>query len=106
MGIDAILGDARAGTLAIDTNLVRGTMALGELDLDDWVLDAGGLGRRVRVFRLPDANPHRHVSLTRRIALRRDEDNALYLRVTLEDGNVLWSSPIYLIAGDGRQKAG
>jgi hypothetical protein len=102
MGVEAILQDARAGTLEIDTNLVQGALALGELELDDWVLDAGGLGRRVRAFRLPDSNRHSHVCVSRRIALRRDADNALYIRATLEDGNVLWSSPIYLIAGEGR----
>jgi hypothetical protein len=106
MGIEATLREARAGSLAIDTSLARGTLSLAELELDDWVLDAGGLGRRVRVFSLPDVNPHRHVSVSRRIRLQRDEDNALYVRATLEDGNVLWSSPIYLIAGDGRQSAG
>ena len=74
-----------------------------EIDFEDRVFDAGGLGRRIRTFRLPDENPHRHVRLSRRIPLRRDEDNALYVRVTLEDGNVLWSSPIYLIVNDGRR---
>jgi len=96
MGIDALLHDARAGALDIDTNLVRGSLPVADIDIDDHVLDAGGLGRRIRVFRLPDANPHRHVRLTRRVTLRTDEDNALYIRATLEDGNVVWSSPIYL----------
>jgi hypothetical protein len=42
------------------------------------------------------------LSSPRRIPLRRGEDNALYIRATLEDGNVLWSSPIYL----GRNQRG
>jgi hypothetical protein len=103
MGVEALLEDAQAGTLEIKTNLVQGSLRVTEIDFEDRVLDAGGLGRRMRTFRLPDANPHRHVRLSRRIPLRRDEDNALYVRVTLEDGNVLWSSPIYLLVNDGRR---
>jgi hypothetical protein len=103
MGLEALLDDMHSGSLEIRTNLVEGSLRMTEIDYEDRILEAGGLGRRIRAFRLPDANPHRHVSLRRRIPLRRDEDNALYIRVTLEDGNVLWSSPIYLIANDGRQ---
>ena len=92
MGREAMLEDAQAGTLEIRTNLVQVSLPVAEIDFEDRVFDAGGLGRRIRAFRLPDANPHLHVRLSRRIALRRDEDNALYVRVTLEDGNVLWST--------------
>ena len=87
-----MLEDAQAGTLEIRTNLVQVSLPVAEIDFEDRVFDAGGLRRRIRAFRLPDANPHLHVRLSRRIALRRDEDNALYVRVTLEDGNVLWST--------------
>jgi len=59
---------------------------------------AGGLGRRIRAFRLRDVNPHRDIRLTCRIELQlHDEDNVLHVSATLEDGNVLWSSPIYLL---------
>ncbi|MGH7684904.1 MAG: DUF3604 domain-containing protein, partial [Vulcanimicrobiaceae bacterium] len=67
-----------------------------EIGLDDAVFDAGGLRRRVRIFRLPDENAHRKVRLRRTIPLRNTGDNALYVRVTTEDGHVAWSSPIYL----------
>ena len=102
MAMEAMLADPRAGTLAIETNLVKAEVPLRELGLEDQVWEAGGLGRRMRAFRLPDANPHRAVRHSLRVPLRRDEDNALFIRATMEDGNVLWSSPIYLIAGDGR----
>jgi len=103
MGIEAVLEGAQAGTLEINTNLIRGSLPVAEIGFEDQVFDAGGLGRRIRVFRLPDVITNRHVRLSRRIPLRRDEDNALYIRVTLEDGNVLWSSPIYLLVNDGSQ---
>lgn len=102
MGVEAMLEDPRAGTLSIRTNLVEAEIPVAELGLEHRAWEAGGLGRRVRAFRLPDTNPHHTVRHSLRVALRQDEDNALFIRATLEDGNVLWSSPIYLIAGDGR----
>ncbi len=94
MGVEAMLDEPRTGTLEIATNLVRASLPLATLGLEDQVLEAGGLGRRVRAFRLPDTNPHRRIRIERRIPLHRGEDNALYVRATLEDGNVLWSSPV------------
>jgi hypothetical protein len=98
MGVEAMLNEARTGTLEIETNLVRASLPLATLGLEDQAFEAGGLGRRIRAFRLPDTNPHRRIRIERRIPLHRGEDNALYVRATLEDGNVLWSSPVYLIA--------
>lgn len=95
-GFDAWLGDARSGTLEIETKLVQCAVPIEEIGLDDAVFDAGGLSRRLRLFRLPDENPHRKVRLRRTIPLRNAGDNALYVRVTTEDGHVAWSSPIYL----------
>jgi hypothetical protein len=97
MGVEATLGDPHAGTLEIATNLVQATLPVAEIGFEDRVFEAGGLGRRIRAFRLPNANPHRAVRLSRRLPLCQGADNALYIRATLEDGNVLWSSPIYLI---------
>ncbi|MEO3471984.1 DUF3604 domain-containing protein [Roseomonas sp. CAU 1739] len=97
MGVEAMLDDAEAGRLAVQTNLADGEVEIADLGADERVWEAGGLGRRLRAFRLPDINPHRSLRQIRRIRLRRDEDNALYIRATLEDGNVLWSSPIYLV---------
>ena len=59
---------------------------------------AGGVGRRTHAFRLPDVKPTPRHPLTCRIELQlHDEDNVLHVSATLEDGNVLWSSPIYLL---------
>jgi hypothetical protein len=95
-GFDAWLADPAVGTLAIDTPLVKATVPIAEIGLEDTVFEAGGLDRRLRLFRLPDANPHRRLKLERRLALADDADNALYVCLTQEDGHVVWSSPIYL----------
>ncbi len=95
-GFDAWLTDPSAGTLEIDTALVKTTIAVADIGFEDTVFEAGGIKRQVRVFRLPDTNPHRRLSLQRRGKLHDDVDNALYVCLTQEDGHVVWSSPIYL----------
>ena len=98
-GFDAWLADPRSGTLCIDTPLVKREIAIADIGQDDRVFAAGGIGRAIRVFRLPDDNPHRRLRLTRRIPLRAAGDNALYVRLTQEDGHLIWSSPIYVFRG-------
>jgi hypothetical protein len=98
-GFDAWLADPRSGTLCIDTPLVKREIAIADIGQDDMVFAAGGIGRAIRVFRLPDDNPHRHLKLSRRIGLKTTGDNALYVRLTQEDGHLIWSSPIYVFRG-------
>ncbi len=51
----------------------------------------------MRVFRLPDENTVTSTRLSRRIARSTVGEDALYVCVTLEDGHLAWSSPIYLL---------
>ncbi|MEX1182964.1 MAG: DUF3604 domain-containing protein [Gemmatimonadota bacterium] len=97
-GFDAWLADPVSGSLHVDTALVQASVAVREIGMSERVWDAGGIDRRIRIFRLPDENPHEHVVITRRVPLRKDADNALYVCVTTEDGHRAWSSPIYLFA--------
>jgi hypothetical protein len=76
--------------------LVKCKIAIADIGLDDLTFEAGGIDRRIRVFRLPDENPHRALLLSRRISLRAIGDNALFVCLTQEDGHLVWSSPIYL----------
>ena len=95
-GFDAWLTDPRAGTLKIDTALVKTEIKVADIGLQDLVFANGGIKRQLRVFRMPDENGHRRVKLERRIKLDDKTDNALYVCVTQEDGHLIWSSPIYV----------
>jgi hypothetical protein len=95
-GFDAWLADPQSGRLRIDTALVKCDIAVADIGRDDLVFDAGGIKRRIRIFRLPEENTHRCVKLSRRIALKEKGDNALYVCLTQEDGHLIWSSPIYI----------
>ncbi len=95
-GFDAWLTDAAAGTLKIETELVQTEINIADIGLEDTVFEAGGIKRQIRVFRMPDENPHDVVKIERRIPLVDDRDNALYVCITQEDGFFIWSSPIYI----------
>ena len=95
-GFEAMLRDPTAGSITIDTALIQQRIDITDIGRDELIFENGGIERRIRVFRLPDENPHRALRIERRIRLHDDRDNALYLRVTFEDGHYAWSSPIYL----------
>jgi hypothetical protein len=90
--------DGMAGNLKLATPLVSSEVPLAEIGYEDRVLDNSGvLPRQVRLFRLPDANPHLEVALERHLQPEAGRDNPFYVRVTLEDGTRAWSSPVYVL---------
>ncbi len=96
-GFDLWLEDPYAGTLKLETPLVTCGVPLEEIGYEDEIVDASGvLPRHVRLFRLPADNPHRAMRFARTVKLHGDRDNALYLRLTQEDGVLAWTSPVYL----------
>ncbi len=102
MGVDLFLAEPDQGEIVIDTNRVSATLPVADITTEGTVLDAGGLGLQMAVTRLPDANPHFAMKVTRAVNGIAGRDNPIYVRVTFEDGNQAWSSPIYLVpAGDG-----
>ncbi|MCP4874353.1 MAG: DUF3604 domain-containing protein [Gammaproteobacteria bacterium] len=96
-GFEAILQDLDKGKLKIETDLIQQEIDVRDIGRDELIFENGGIERRIRVFRLPERNSHSVVKIEREISLRNDRDNALYVRVTHEDGHYSWSSPIYLI---------
>ena len=95
--IDVWLDQAESGVLRLRTSEVDADIELARIGLEDTRLDAGGLFKAVRVFRLPEENTTRSLTLSRRVRRRRDGDSRLYACITLEDGHQAWPSPIYLI---------
>ena len=80
----------------IQTPVVSEKIDIGSIGYEDTLFDAGKCGRKLRLFRLPDDNPHFEMSVEQEIVLKDTGDNPLYVRVTQEDGNQAWSSPIYI----------
>lgn len=74
----------------------------GELDLplagigaEEHIVPCGGLDKELVVQRLPERMTTLTLSHRREVTLAAEGDTAIYVRVTLEDGHVAWSSPIY-----------
>ena len=88
----------RTGTLKIETNVVSGEIDLATLADNVVAFDGGGLGRRLSVYRLPEADWSRRVTLEHSVTHQGSADLPVYIRVTQADGNQAWTSPIYLIA--------
>ncbi|WP_339850228.1 hypothetical protein [uncultured Nisaea sp.] len=96
-GADLYLKDAASGTLSVKTPLISCALDIAKIGLEDTVLDASGeLPRFLKLYRLPDVNPHTSFSFTRKIALKPEGDNPIYIRVEQEDGTRAWTSPIYV----------
>lgn len=96
-GFDAWLSDPSSGYLRIETPLVQCEIPVEDIGIEDRIFDAGGINRRIRLFRLPDDNTQNRLVFERRVELGRDRDNALYVCVTQEDGHLAWSSPVYVL---------
>ena len=93
-GFDAWL-DGEGGDLHVATNLGEMRAPLSEVGMEDVTMEAGGLERKIRAFRLPKENPHRMISTEIDVPLNVTGDNPLWVCVTTEDGFQAWSSPIY-----------
>ncbi len=59
---------------------------------------AAGSAGKLSVYRLPEADWSRRVTLEHAVTFPGGADLPVYVRVTQADGNQAWSSPIYLIA--------
>jgi hypothetical protein len=97
-GIDLWLAETRAGLLRIETNVVAGEVDLAQLADDTIAFDGGGLDRKLSVYRLPEADWSRRLTVEHDVTFAGGADLPVYVRVTQADGHQAWSSPIYLIA--------
>ncbi|WP_282607237.1 DUF3604 domain-containing protein [Pelagibius sp. Alg239-R121] len=99
-GFDVWLDKAGEGTAEIVTN--HGTLALPypEIGLEDHIMEAGGLERRIKLFRLPEMLETRQMTETVTIPLNPVGDNPLWISVYTEDGFQAWSSPVFAYRKD------
>jgi hypothetical protein len=95
-GVEAVLTDADAGSLAIETELVRESLSVAEIGIKERNFKAGGLDRRLSLYRLPDVNTARHAAPEFSITLEKAKRNPIFVRITTEDGHRAWTSPVYV----------
>lgn len=95
-GFDAWLEMKEPKNLEVATNLGLLKVPLADIGMEDTIMEAGGLARKLRVFRLPEINPYREMVAQAEVFLKPIGDNPLWVCVTTEDGFQAWSSPIFL----------
>src|SRR4051812_21652970 len=86
-GFDAWLADPRSGTLRIDTPLVKCEVPIADVGLQDLLFEAGGIGRRIRMFRLPDNNRHPRPRFSPPTPPQSNRGQAPFLCVAQEEGH-------------------
>jgi hypothetical protein len=95
-GFDVWIEDPAAGTLELETPLVRCGVPLEEIGYDEAIFDRSGvLPRFVRILRMPAENAHRSLRFERTVHLTGEGDDAVFVKLTQEDGHIAWTSPIY-----------
>ena len=99
-GFDAWVDNSLSGQVELTTNHGNLYTPLDKIGIDDLVMEAGGLERRVRLFRLPEDNPHREMNERVAVPLQPVGDNQIWVSVYTEDGFQAWSSPIFVYRKD------
>lgn len=94
--IDVWLAREDAGAqIEVETNLGILRLALSDIGVDPVVLECGGIDKTLSVQRLPEVLDQTSLSVSRSIDIPAVGERAIFARVSLEDGHVAWSSPIY-----------
>jgi len=96
MGFDVVLDRLDGEPVEITTSLGTLSQPLDALDVAPVVMEAGGLARRLRLERLPEAPLARTAEIAVDVPVAAEGDTPVWLRIDLEDGNQAWTSPIYL----------
>lgn len=96
-GVEIWFEQTSGGTISLATDLIKKAIAIDDIGRDEMVFEAGGLSRRIKLFRLPEVNQTEAVSQTVAVELNKGRDNPIYIRARTEDGHLCWSSPVYLI---------
>ncbi len=84
------------GKLEISTEQASLKLDIGKIGLKPKVKSCGGVEKQLTVYRLPDQLTEKTFEFNLQLKNLHSGDNPIYLKVTQEDGNFAWSSPIYL----------
>jgi hypothetical protein len=94
--VDLWLDDLNQARLGFDSTQARFDLDLSSIEGGEHVVECGGLGKRVRIQRLPDAPLPNNIELSRQIGLPTSGETRIYARIVFEDGHMAWTSPIYI----------
>jgi len=92
--------DRLTGDLDVETTQRSFRTSISALGMKGRTYRAGGIEKRISVYRLPPArgSSQLHTSVRIHPPQLKPGDNPLYVCVIQEDGHMAWSSPIYVVA--------
>ena len=88
--------DEAQARISIDTNHGNLDLALSDIGVGDHVIGSGGLDRKLKAFRMPEACPAEPMAVSEVIPLSSPGDNQIWVSAYTEDGFQVWSSPIFI----------
>lgn len=91
------LNESASGSLQVSTAQVSAEYDLAAECLESVSWDCGGIAKRLEISPLPNHPPLVKTSLRWPVEHLKAGDNPLYVKVIQEDGQLAWSSPIYLL---------
>lgn len=95
-GFLATLCAPHTGILTLETAEICTNVAVSDINAEGLVWSVGGVGLALRVARLATVNRVQDVSFERTLPINVGADAAVYVKVIQEDGEMAWSSPIYV----------
>lgn len=95
-GLDLFLEQGDSGAIQFESRVGQISLDLAELALEQKVFDLGGMGLKVRVQRYPENLTLSPLLLEREVALQAGRINPFLIKAIQEDGQIAWSSPIYV----------
>lgn len=95
-GIDLFLDRGERGSLFFDSKIGQLSIDLSKLGVDQKVFDFGGLDLMVKVQRYPVQMDLEPLSLEYEATLQAGKVNPFLIKAVQEDGQIAWSSPIYI----------
>ena len=97
VGCDLWITDDSAH-VKVENALAPVDTAIKDIPFNGLRVDAGGLDRNITLMRLPEHLAACEMSIDVSVALSKNRDNPIWVRVKTEDGHTAWSSPIYVMA--------
>lgn len=94
--VDLWLDDLAPAQLQLDSTQASFGLDLASMPHGEHVIECGGLGKRIRIQRLPDDPLPATLQLSRQIAIPATGEARIYAKIVFEDGHLAWTSPVYI----------
>jgi len=94
--VDIWLDDFDQASVGFESAQARFDLDLSSLSGCEHVVECGGLGKRVRLLRLPSQGLPSTLDFCQQIMIPQAAEARLYAKIVFEDGHMAWTSPIYI----------